>query len=261
MRSFRPNPARRSAGHTALGIALVAGLLLAVPAAQAAGPGRACPHSMPAWLPGTALPLTVTRAALAERPVLKIVAIGSSSTEGIGASDPSRTYPALLEARLAAALPGVRVRVYNRGVSGEDAAQNLARFDADVLTLRPALVIWQAGANMAMRMGDPERFKLLLTRGITLLQGEGIDVILMDNQISPRTMAAPRAPAFLAMTRETAQAHEVALFPRHALMQLWRAGDPATQDGLIGPDALHHTDAGYACLAEGLTSMILAGLR
>jgi lysophospholipase L1-like esterase len=216
---------------------------------------------MPAWLPGTALPLAMTRAALAERPLLKIVAIGSSSTEGIGATEPMRTYPALLEATLARALPGVRVRVYNRGVSGEDAAQNLARFDADVLSVRPSLVIWQAGANMAMRLGDPERFRQLLTRGIMLLQGEGIDVILMDNQISPRTMATPRAPAFLAMTRETAQAHEVALFPRHALMQLWRAGDPATQDGLIGPDALHHTDAGYACLAEGLATVILAGLR
>jgi lysophospholipase L1-like esterase len=253
----------RLAGLAAgLGALAATGALAAPLAAPlAAQAPRACPHAMPAWLPGNALPLDMTRAALAERPVLKIVAIGSSSTEGIGASDPSRTYPALLEAALTRALPGVRVRVFNRGVSGEDAAQNLARLDADVLTLRPALVIWQAGANMAMRLGDPERFRLLLTRGITLLQGEGIDVILMDTQVSPRTMAAPRTPAFLAMTRETAKAHNVALFPRHALMQQWRAGDPAAQDGLIGPDALHHTDAGYACLAEGLATMIMAGLR
>jgi acyl-CoA thioesterase-1 len=221
----------------------------------------ACPLPVPAWIADRALPLVQVRARLAERPVLKIVAIGSSSTQGVGASAPEFAYPAQLEARLRAALPGVRVKVINRGVGGEDAAQNLARFDADVLALRPALVIWQAGANMAMRRGDPQRFRTLLERGVELLKGEGVEVILVDSQAAPRVLASPRNDDFLAAVRTTALDQEVGLFPRFALMQAWRANDPARAELLVGSDQLHHTDAGYACMADALAAMILAGLR
>lgn len=207
------------------------------------------------------MPLTQVRVRLAERPVLKVVTIGSSSTQGIGASAPENTYPAQLEARLRAALPGVRVKVINRGVGGEDVAQNLARFDADVLALRPALVIWQAGANMAMRQGDPQRFRTLMERGVEMLKSEGVEVILMDSQAAPRVLASPRNGAFLAAVRTTAHDQEVGLFPRFALMQGWRSQNPALADTLVGADQLHHTDAGYACVADGLAAMILAGLR
>jgi acyl-CoA thioesterase-1 len=247
-----------------LGASLAAWLMAALPvAAQPATVAQpaSCQHAMPAWLTDAALPLSATRARLADRPVLKIIAIGSSSTEGIGASSPATTYPALLQTRLAAELPGVKVKVINRGISGEDVAQNLARFDEDVLTQRPSLVIWQAGANMAMRQADPARFRTLLERGIEVLKAEGIDVILMDSQPSPRVLAAPRNDTFLAMTRDTAQEQEVSLFPRNAMMRAWQAADPAMAAQLIGPDRLHHTDAGYACVAQGLAAMILAGLR
>lgn len=253
MRSFR-----------SLGVSLAVWLMAVLPvAAQPAAPASPapCQHAMPAWLNDAALPLAATRARLADKPVLKIVAIGSSSTEGIGASSPANNFPALLQARLSAALPGVKVRVINRGISGEDVAQNLARFDEDVLTHRPSLVIWQAGANMAMRQADPQRFRTLLDRGIEVLKTEGIDVIVMDSQPSPRVLAAPRNDTFLAMTRDAAQEHEVSLFPRNAMMRAWQATDPVLAAQLIGPDRLHHTDAGYACVAQGLAQLILAGLR
>jgi lysophospholipase L1-like esterase len=240
-------------------VALVVGL-----AATAASPARAdaaCPLPIPAWLTDRAMPLAQARARLAERPVLKIVAIGSSSTEGSGASSAAATYPAQLEQRLRAALPDVRVKIINRGVGGEDAAQNLARFDADVLALRPAIVIWQAGANMAMRRGSPQGFQTLLERGVEILKNEGVDVILVDSQAAPRVVAAPRNDAFLAAVRETASEHEVGLFPRFSLMRRWQDQAPAVAAGLIGADQLHHTDAGYACMADGLAAMILAGLR
>jgi lysophospholipase L1-like esterase len=236
-------------------------LIGAVLASQPARAETPCPLPVPAWVADAALPLRLAQARLAERPVLKIVAIGSSSTQGTGASTPASTYPAQLEALLRAALPGVRVKVINRGVGGEDAAQNLARFDADVLALRPSIVIWQAGANMAMRRGDPARFQTLLDRGVEMLKNDGVDVILVDSQAAPRVVAAPRNAAFLAAVRETAAEHEVALFPRFALMQAWAATAPQAAAGLIGPDQLHHTDAGYACMAHGLAALILAGLR
>jgi lysophospholipase L1-like esterase len=242
-------------------VTVAAGLLLAALAALPARAQSACPLAVPAWLSDAAMPLRLAQARLAERPLLKIVAIGSSSTAGAGASSPAASYPAQLEALLRAALPGVRVKVINRGIGGEDAAQNLARFDADVLALRPAIVIWQAGANMAMRQGDPGRFQTLLDRGVEMLKNDGVDVVLVDSQAAPRIVAAPRNAAFLAAVRETATDHAVALFPRFALMQAWGRSQPAATASLIGPDQLHHTDAGYACMAEGLAALILAGLR
>ena len=51
----------------------------------------------------------------AKRP-LRIVAVGSSSTQGVGASGPSRTYPAQLALALADRLPGASLDVGDDGV-------------------------------------------------------------------------------------------------------------------------------------------------
>ncbi|GMA73982.1 hypothetical protein GCM10025880_03990 [Methylorubrum aminovorans] len=70
---------------------------------------------------------------------LTIIAFGSSSTEGIGASHPAAAYPARLEAGLRRALPhlGGRVTVTNRGIGGEAVDEMLARLDRDVIAPGP----------------------------------------------------------------------------------------------------------------------------
>ena len=70
-------------------------LALAVPGPLAASP---CPTAGPAE--------PVVEARLDPGRPLTIVALGSSSTEGAGASGPQASYPARLEALLRAALPG-----------------------------------------------------------------------------------------------------------------------------------------------------------
>jgi lysophospholipase L1-like esterase len=114
---------------------------------------------------------------------------------------------------------------------------------------------------MAMRQGSPARFQTLLERGVEILKDEGVDVILVDSQAAPRVVAAPQNAAFLAAVRGTAAEQQVALFPRFALMEAWRRQAPEASASLVGPDQLHHTDAGYACMADALAAMILAGLR
>jgi acyl-CoA thioesterase I len=64
---------------------------------------------------------------------IKIVAIGSSSTAGAGASSPANTYPSRLEAELRQHFPGHPITVVNRGVNGEEATDMLARFDTSVI--------------------------------------------------------------------------------------------------------------------------------
>src|SRR3954469_1477753 len=64
---------------------------------------------------------------------LTIVAIGSSSTFGAGASAQAMSYPSRLAWELRALLPGISITLINRGVNGETAREMLARFDSDVL--------------------------------------------------------------------------------------------------------------------------------
>src|SRR5579864_6785320 len=61
-------------------------------------------------------PLKVARAAVTDQHELRIVAMGSSSTQGYGASNPQFSYPSQLQIRLQEAMPGVAVRVFNKGV-------------------------------------------------------------------------------------------------------------------------------------------------
>ncbi len=236
-------------------IPLILALLLTgfAPAGQAADP--LCPAT--AAVP---LPLPGTQAALASGRDLVILALGSSSTEGSGASGPDRTYPARLEATLRAALPGIAVRVVNRGRGGEDAAEMLARLDREVAAAHPVLVIWQAGANALLNGMPPGRFRALMEAGIARLRGAGVEVVLMDNQRAPRLLAAPSHAAFEALMPALAAATGAPLFSRAALMRGWEAaGAPAA--GFIGEDGLHHNDRGYACLAAALAEALLPDLR
>src|SRR4051812_41537080 len=57
---------------------------------------------------------------------IKVVAIGSSSTWGAGASSRASSYPSRLEAELRQHFPGHPITVVNRGVNGEEATDMLA---------------------------------------------------------------------------------------------------------------------------------------
>lgn len=247
-RSVRPSIAHVIA--TLRGVALAA--MLALPAAAAGA--ETCPTQSHPPLASPRLAEALTRPGGA-----RIVAFGSSSTAGSGASDAAHTYPAQLEARLNAAL-GPHVTVLNRGMGGEDADNMLDRIARDTVAERPQLVIWQLGANAAMRQMDPGRFAGFVRQGVGLLRQAGIDVVLMDNQRAPRIAAHPDNRRFDATLAEIAATTPgVSLFSRGALMDGWEAAG-VPPDALLVADGLHHNDRGYACLADALARALLAGL-
>lgn len=232
------------------------GLVLAALAAPAAGRAAhgACP-SVP--VPPIAAP-RLAEAIRRRRPV-RIVAFGSSSTAGAGASAPWHAYPARLELALREALPGLAVTVLNRGVGGEDADAMLARLERDVIAAAPDLVVWQVGANAALRGMDKADFQRFLREGLARLRAAGIDVVLMDNQRAPRIAARPGHRDYDAMLSAAAAAVPgVALFSRGALMDGWAAAGLPPGAALI-EDGLHHNDLGYRCLADALAGALLAG--
>src|SRR5260221_8884454 len=107
---------------------LVLGAALALVAASAAAAGP----ELPGALQGCAAPAALMEIAPAEprialrigrREPLTIVAVGSSSTQGAGASTPDLSYPSRLAAELKSRFPALDIRVINRGKGGEDVAE------------------------------------------------------------------------------------------------------------------------------------------
>src|SRR4029077_3079819 len=148
-------------------------------------------------------------------------AFGSSSTQGAMASDLAHSYPAVLQQTLSSALPDGHVAVINRGIGGQDAAEELSRLDADVLAIRPQPVIWQVGANGALRNADPAAFRAMVTTGVRRMQAAGADVILMDNQQSPALLAKAAEPVFDETLAQVAGETGASLFSRRDLMLAW----------------------------------------
>jgi lysophospholipase L1-like esterase len=192
---------------------------------------------------------------------LTIVAIGSSSTAGIGATSPDRSYPSRLEAELRQRFPALDIRVVNRGKGGEDAPEELARLSADVVALHPDLAIWQVGTNALLRRDDISADGKLMREGVELLKSHGIDVVLMDLQHAPRVLDRASYPLMEQLIEDTADDEQVGLFRRFALMRHWQASHASDALPMIGPDGLHMTDAGYHCLAADLAVALEANWR
>ena len=148
-------------------------MLGAHPAASAAAvavpqPAPAC--SSPAGLARFTHPLQHTARRLASGGPLVIVAIGSSSTNGAGASSPAASYPSRLAVELKQRFPGHDITVLNRGINGEETDNMMARFSTDVVAAHPQLVLWQVGTNSVLRDRPLDRHEAELYQGIDELK-------------------------------------------------------------------------------------------
>ena len=232
---------------------LCCALGLLPPIARAATTCPADPAMQPLRLPHLQL-------AVATRTEGLIVALGSSSTAGAMASDSAHTYPAVLQLALTKALPTAHLAVINRGIGGQDAPEELTRLDTDAIAIRPQLVIWQVGANGAMRYANPTEFHTMVKQGVTRLIKAGIDVVLMDNQRSPKLLAATDHIILEDSLAHVAQETGVNLFSRSHLMDSW--SDEGSKPGLFtAPDGLHHNDLGYLCVGQALARQIVTAIR
>jgi len=188
---------------------------------------------------------------------LTIVAIGSSSTQGVGASVPSLSYPSRLQEELRDRFPAVEIRVLNRGIGGQDVAEELNRLDRDVVAEHPDLMIWQVGTNAVLRRDDLAADEELIRRGVSLMKEDKIDVVLMDLQYARRVLARPAWGEMERMIGEIAHSNRVGLFRRFEIMQEWDHTHQLAPAAMIGPDGLHMTDASYGCLASQLAEALV----
>lgn len=230
------------------------------PVAALAGQPSAPAHWCAAPAAATAIlpPLERSAAQIDAGAPVNIVAIGSSSTVGIGASGPNEAYPYQLQIALRAHFPDLDVNVVNRGKSGEDAPEELARLATDVVALHPDLAIWQVGTNAVLRRDDLTADGEMLRTGVATLKNAGIDVVLMDLQYAPRVLDRASYRTMERLIADSADDAHVGLFRRFALMRYWQATHPPEAPAMIGADGLHMTDAGYDCLASDLASALEA---
>jgi lysophospholipase L1-like esterase len=247
-------------GHSVRGAsltALAAGML-------ALSPVQAEP-SQPVAAPACAAPAEMTRLdhalqrigqKLAAYRAVTIVAIGSSSTAGAGASSPAASYPSRLAVELRERFPGRSITVVNRGANGEDAREMMARFDASVMAEKPDLVLWQVGTNSLLLNRPLSPAGTLIRGGISRLKAAGVDVVLINPQYAPKVIAKPDFAGLVDLLADIAKRENVSVFHRFEAMRHWREVADIPFQAFLSPDELHMNDWSYACVAKLLAGAI-----
>ena len=237
-------------GFLALQPAYAQTLGAAPAAATNAGPPAACNVTLDQIR--LDLPLAHTARVLASGKPLKIVALGSSSTYGAGASTSAASYPSRLADELARRFPGHEIAILNRGVNGNEAADMLARLDTAVIAEKPDLILWQVGTNSVLRDKPLQPHAPLLHEGLARMKATGADVVIIDPQYAPRVISKPMCEGMVSLIATTAKAEHVGVFHRFELMRRWRETEQLPFETFVSTDGLHMNDWSYACLAKAL---------
>lgn len=197
-------------------------------------------------------------AKLASGQPVVIVAFGSSSTQGFGATSPEYSYPSRLAAQLRRQYPTSDITVVNSGHGGEEAPEMMKRLQTSVLDRHPDLVIWQVGTNAVLHNLDPDVTAKLVQDGVARIQAAGSDIVLVDLQYSPRITEHPRsASRMVSALGKVARVRHIGIFPRFEVMREWHEQQDLPIDTFVIADGLHMNDWGYACFAQLLGDDII----
>lgn len=203
------------------------------------------------------VPLPNLTAAVAEKRPIRVLAIGSSSTAGVGASSRSRTYPAQLGDILKRALRGIDLDIVNRGVGGEVATTTAERLRSEVAVARPDVVLWQLGTNDALARVAIDEFDKTVRSTVSWLRENKIDVVLVGLQYTPRFARDENYLAIRDDLFKIASDEKILYVRRYNAMQFI---EKARNTNLMSGDDLHQNDLGYRCMAEHVAQAVIASL-
>ena len=183
--------------------------------------------------------------------------MGSSSTAGRADVVP---YPHRLEQYLRAKydrdkFPMLRIDVLNRGIGGQEAPEELDRFEKDIFDEKPSLVIWQVGTNAVFRTDNQGNKKYRLdevarkiSEGLDRLHGKEFDVLLIDPQYVTQMLFdknADDSEHMVALIAAAAEKAGVDVFRRWALMRHWHVHNNISLERMLDQtdgDKLHQSD-------------------
>ncbi len=159
----------------------------------------------------------------------KVLVLGDSLSEGVGASQTDKAYIGLLESRLG-------VTIINRGRSGDTTGMALARYDSDVAPEKPDILIVLLGGNDYLRRLPQEETFRNLRAIIERAHKDGAVVLLLG------VRGGLLNDKFDNDFRDLAEEMHVLFVPN-------------VLDGIIGhaelmADQIHPNDRGYALVAD-----------
>jgi acyl-CoA thioesterase I len=175
-----------------------------------------------------------------DRGEITILAFGDSLTAGYHIP-PDKAFPVQLQAALRE--KGYPVRVLNSGVSGDTAADGLARLDWSLEGKIDGAIV-EFGANDALRGLDPKVTEPALAGILKALKERGIELLLAGME-APRNWGADYDNAFRAMYPRLAEEYGALLYP-------FFLKDVAARPGLNLADGLHPTPEGVAIVVRNI---------
>jgi len=198
-------------------------------------------------------PLPRLKTALQQQRSIKIVAIGSSSTAGVDSVLP---FPPRLEMLLRQKYPYRMIDVVNRGIGGQEAPDELLRFQSDVFDEEPVLVIWQIGTNAVFHNLDRAAVADAIEVGLRWRFGHKADLVLMDLQYTKAMVdKLDNARDMVSRIAKAADKAEVNVFKRFALMERWV--DDHIPIGELQDGDLHTSDWATNCITGALVEAIM----
>lgn len=206
------------------------------------------------------LPATALDDGALDDGALDVLAIGSSSTAGVGAGAPEFAYPAQLAWRLLARREmreaDVEIRVTARGVSGERAAGALARLEQEISATMPDLLIWQVGVNDAIAGVPLAQLRREVLAGLAIARKARLPVILVDPQYFPKIGGDRLYAETVEVIAEIAHRQGAALVRRFDRMRRAEALGEEAMQALLASDRFHMSRAGHSCLSLDLAETV-----
>jgi acyl-CoA thioesterase-1 len=175
---------------------------------------------------------------------IRLVVLGDSLTAGLGLP-PGKAFPDRLQAALRA--KGWDVDVLNAGVSGDTAADGLARYDWAVPADADALIV-ELGANDMLRGLKPEATKNALSAILDKAHAAHLPTLLAGMRAAPN-LGPEYGRDFSVIYPALAKAHGVALYP---FFLDGVAGDPKLNQA----DGMHPTAEGVEAIVERIAPSV-----
>ena len=156
----------------------------------------------------TVLLLIMATAGQAAAQPVKILALGTSLTQGYGLP-PGTEFPVQLQAALRKG--GIEATVINAGVSGDTSAGGLARLDWSLVD-KPDVAIVELGSNDMLRGLPPEQTEKNLRAILTRLKSVKVKVLL-TGMMAQRNLGADYVKSFDGIYPRLAKEQGVLFYP------------------------------------------------
>jgi acyl-CoA thioesterase I len=193
--------------------------------------------------------LVLTAASAGAGRPIRLVVLGDSLTAGLGLP-PGKAFPDRLQATLRA--KGWDVEVINGGVSGDTAADGLARYDWAVPSDDDALIV-ELGANDMLRGLTPETTRNALSAILDKARAARLPTLIAGMRAAPN-LGAEYGREFSAIYPALAKAYDDPLYP---FFLDGVAGDPKLNQA----DGMHPTAEGVEVIVERIEPSVEAILK